>query len=471
MNSPPEVPNDEATLEYLSTELKDKIISFIDSPVDLLQLALCSRLWCSLIIPDHINYRIIHTRLDNPSLWKELSERKALANNVRVMRIAEESGVVDTLHSSAMVQRPAISSEVDDIIVDVIRSLSLVKTFMWYHPSDARGYDNSSNVIEALKYCYSLEHLALASVPTSLDLSSSIWEIKNLTRLSLDGAVWIRLPEELESKFVSMLNGLKALQQLCISCRAPRRVFAELDFPSLERIVISEVLRYASPGGHQMETDRAIVDFLQRHATITDLVWYPMDQRLEPPRGILPNLRKIESTHHIVTRLLDDPTLTGAQARKMQTIGQISLGHRTMQLLGRIINKEALREIWTWRFERLENLHRIAVLFPELETLALEGFGISSGNMDDYTLDDYIECLSKFRKLRTIKSSTFWSVVHAGVDRNPQEAVNHLLRQCPALERIRVLTRHTFTRDVVFTRGPEGVANWKFSVTPRDWYD
>ncbi|KAF9051824.1 hypothetical protein BJ165DRAFT_1451510 [Panaeolus papilionaceus] len=462
--------NDDTSLESLSIELKDKIISFIYSPSDLLQLALCSKLWCSLIIPNHIKYRIIRTRLDNPTLWKELATRRDLAQNVRLMRIAEESGVLDTLHSSAIVQQPRTDSEMDDAIVEAIRSLSLVESFLWTQPSNARGYERSSEALEGLKHCYNLRHLALASVPTSLDVSSSIWDFKNLTGLSLDGAVWVRLPDELESKFVDLLNGLKSLQQLCISCRAPRRVFSELDFPALERIVITEVLRYASSGGHQMETDRVILEFLQRHPTITDLVWYPMDQRLEPPRGILPNLRKVESTHNIVTRLLDDTTLTGSQARTMEKIGQISLGHRTMQLLGRMAIKESLREIWTWRFERLENLHRIAVLFPGLETLALEGFGISSVNMDDYTLDDYIECLSKFRNLKTIKSSTFWSVIHAGVDRKPHEAVNHLLQQCPTLKRIRVLIQDNFTRDVVFTRVGDEV-KWEFVVSPRDWHE
>jgi hypothetical protein len=64
----------------LATELLDHICSFIHSPRDLLSLALCERRLSAIIIPSHIQFRILVCRLQHQALFAGLLAHPALSS-------------------------------------------------------------------------------------------------------------------------------------------------------------------------------------------------------------------------------------------------------------------------------------------------------------------------------------------------------------------------------------------------------
>jgi hypothetical protein len=74
----------------LPFETLEEIIGYLDKPADLFNLASASKLLASVIIPRHLQYRIISCRLDTHSVWKQLSDDRSLAQNVRKLEIQRD---------------------------------------------------------------------------------------------------------------------------------------------------------------------------------------------------------------------------------------------------------------------------------------------------------------------------------------------------------------------------------------------
>ncbi|KIJ49944.1 hypothetical protein M422DRAFT_105786, partial [Sphaerobolus stellatus SS14] len=70
-------------LVSLPEELISSVVSRIDSPQDLLSLALTCKPLCNYIIPDHLHLRRIRSTIWQAALFKELGTRTGLAANVR----------------------------------------------------------------------------------------------------------------------------------------------------------------------------------------------------------------------------------------------------------------------------------------------------------------------------------------------------------------------------------------------------
>jgi hypothetical protein len=86
----------------LPVETLEDIITWLDSPTDLLSLALVTRTFKNIIIPNHLHYRYIRCTTDDcPELWERLSSNKSHALNVRKLEI------VACVGSDTMRPRPA----------------------------------------------------------------------------------------------------------------------------------------------------------------------------------------------------------------------------------------------------------------------------------------------------------------------------------------------------------------------------
>jgi len=79
--------NGSLTLEHLPFDIKDDIISFVDSASDLLCLALASKEWTSMVIPNHIEYRELKVHVNHSKIWHHLATRVDLARNIRIVHI------------------------------------------------------------------------------------------------------------------------------------------------------------------------------------------------------------------------------------------------------------------------------------------------------------------------------------------------------------------------------------------------
>ena len=80
--------NGTITSDNLPFDIKDGIVSYVDAPSDLLCLALASKEWSSVVIPNHIDYRELEVRIDHSQTWQRLAIRADLAKNVRSVQIS-----------------------------------------------------------------------------------------------------------------------------------------------------------------------------------------------------------------------------------------------------------------------------------------------------------------------------------------------------------------------------------------------
>ena len=122
----------------------------------------------------------------------------------------------------------------------------------------------------------------------------------------------------------------------------------------------------SSSAAAALSSDTAMLDFIVAHPTIEDLKWYPRDERLEIPQGVLPKLRRLYTKDRIAKILLNDMSVSGS--RKMEVISQISLGPNTVNLLQKLDGTN-IQELHLWRFEDLEQIDGISGLFPNIKTI------------------------------------------------------------------------------------------------------
>lgn len=131
----------------LPAELLERTVGFIDLPKELLPLALTCKLVCNLIIPNHLEYRVIETHSSNLSLWQSLAANPLLSANVRILRISHEYSPLPQLSvvpnsnllSSAKVtisdplssQSAAHCEEAVNIITGCLRNLRNLTHFTW----------------------------------------------------------------------------------------------------------------------------------------------------------------------------------------------------------------------------------------------------------------------------------------------------------------------------------------------------
>ena len=158
-------------------------------------------------------------------------------------------------------------------------------------------------------------------------------------------------------------------------------MFVSCHFPLLVRLHLYPEYSTSTPEPNLLAADPLIAEFLVAHPTIENLRWYPIDQGLLMPNGLLPRLKCIQSNHRTAVSILRDPSLI--QQRKMELISQICLGPNTMQLL-ETIDGSLLQELHIWRIDdELDPLRRVAALFPNLRTLVIPNFGSPFGH-DNY---------------------------------------------------------------------------------------
>ncbi|KIJ34136.1 hypothetical protein M422DRAFT_52126 [Sphaerobolus stellatus SS14] len=82
------------SIHDLPNELIDHVVSFIDLPNDLLHFALTSQRIHDIIIPDHIDSRIIEfpTRDAPLDIWSAIVAKPVLARHVRIFKRMERAG-------------------------------------------------------------------------------------------------------------------------------------------------------------------------------------------------------------------------------------------------------------------------------------------------------------------------------------------------------------------------------------------
>lgn len=132
----------------LPTEILDQFASGLDSRADLLSLAIACRSCTDIIIPRHIQYRVIRCKLRSP-VWSHLNARPDLARNVRVVHIIPVTLACDlrevlpsTLVDIASPESDASSDGLHRIlraVTDAFSRMEGLQTFRWPKLEPAQG--------------------------------------------------------------------------------------------------------------------------------------------------------------------------------------------------------------------------------------------------------------------------------------------------------------------------------------------
>ncbi|GJJ12782.1 hypothetical protein Clacol_007027 [Clathrus columnatus] len=270
----------------------DEISFLIDSPKDLLSLALTCRTFKELIIPDHLEYRIICCDFRRPDVWKFLASRPWLARRMRAIVIVDcEVSSFTCLPQPFRYTRPLCDSK------PVVR-----ENFTWTQKIDHPDFIDISSALrpDLEGLCVNLIGMGLYTEP----------ELETINMLS----VWTR--EHLHLKRVIIRQTTEAAMQMILSC-------LDIEDLSLSRLSLtstSYLMRHAtlkkmrrlnlelSLSVRPKEGIPPIIisSFFKYHTNIERLAFSsrPPMPVSTLPRSCLPNLRSIAATHKVMTSLL-----------------------------------------------------------------------------------------------------------------------------------------------------------------------
>jgi len=166
--------NGALTLDNLPFDIKDDIISSVDAPSDLLCLALTSKEWTSMVIPNHIEYGELKVRVDHPEIWQRLATRADLAKNIRSVRIMRKitssRGRLSSTLTDSNEEAKANLESLEDPSPEMLAALSNFKSlqrFTWIGNSGSSVLPDS--VYKILVGCQELKEVKLWPLSSRLD--------------------------------------------------------------------------------------------------------------------------------------------------------------------------------------------------------------------------------------------------------------------------------------------------------------
>ncbi|TFK71233.1 hypothetical protein BDN72DRAFT_877295 [Pluteus cervinus] len=508
-----QIDNSSSLFLSLPLDICDTILSSIPSIQDLVSLASTCRLWASLILPHHSEYRKLWVHDSHPELWEHLKQREELIKGIREVHLNEGSLFIDpwwceilprTLlpppsqlsetqkdpllegdhghaadgdHTVTDVPDTAVESTLDSaidalslsaaptIIQSALSKFKSLETFTWIQPWTSERLTKKNEVsaiFDVLKESTTLRTLGVYSeVPLPNadqealqeleDAEYPLWHISNLYGLDLTGHLWTRWGKG--SHLTSLLLRSPNLKDLRLSFSAASPIFMGCHFAQL-RVLHLDGIGYDTP-----QREESILEFIQSHPTIEDLRWYPFDHATRPPIGFLPNLKRIVSSHSFAMGILRDKSVD----RNIESVSQISLWPNTLKDLENV-NGNSMEELRIWRYEGMDSVEKLAKFFPNVKILEIPKFGLPTlhDESKDYTLDDYIFTCSLFPRLEHLIDSAMWTRIQFLRDETQRaQMVDKLARWCPNLKRITNYDSHSGNAiDFVIVRGGER-ATWR----------
>ncbi|KIJ46875.1 hypothetical protein M422DRAFT_249619 [Sphaerobolus stellatus SS14] len=300
-------------------EIIESIISDIVTPKDLLNLALTCKALCARIIPYHIQFRILKVNLhEYPlELGDALLQHKTLLSRYRkiTLRFSKSHTIIPCcLLPNTIAEAPASDNQdflfqhvMPRMILDLrslishARNLTTLSTFITGSGflSFLRLLASSTPLLVSLELCRT-------SPPGMISLNEDYYELLTCTPL-------LQLRRVKLSEVCIVKNSKKELID-GICCLTPNLSSFEIDFDRptaelkdlLQRATwphLTSVLIYMFMTSDP-EDSEVFISFLNRHPTITSLAvstyetWSPF-QGDPLTREILPNLRKLSTTHLI----------------------------------------------------------------------------------------------------------------------------------------------------------------------------
>jgi hypothetical protein len=159
----------QSNLSSLPPEILDYASSFIASPRDLLSFALTAKSIHALIIPHHLEFRIVRCELSRAQLWDALADRKEFAARLNTLEILDVPEVLPAIApklipgtDTDLAKLNLCSSNCDCTrrLQSAISKMHGLRRFGWVGP-EKRSH-NAEPVFEALGIaCVNLQELEL----------------------------------------------------------------------------------------------------------------------------------------------------------------------------------------------------------------------------------------------------------------------------------------------------------------------
>jgi hypothetical protein len=163
-------PSKPAYLNEIPFDLKDKILGLIDSPRHLLSMALVSKDWAALIIPDHIEYRILYTHLSRGYLWDHLAIRADLAKNIRRIQFRKDGE--GELYPVTLCPVPKDSHNIaSSKIIEAFQNFTSLESLAWPVGPYFCNPTLPKHIFSSLLQFQNLEELRLGQIVGELELA------------------------------------------------------------------------------------------------------------------------------------------------------------------------------------------------------------------------------------------------------------------------------------------------------------
>ncbi|KAF7323168.1 F-box domain-containing protein [Mycena chlorophos] len=440
------------TLSTLPFDLSEHVLSCIDARRDLISLALTCKYWTERIIPLHSQYRVIRL-FNNASaarVWTHLAQRRDLAKNVRELVLREPDyparrrARVKPERYPGGLEPAQETADKEAVVADLCQALCNMSegllSFTWVDP-------------------WSLM-LFLGDLPDPAhSLEYPLWNIRNLRKLSLRQTSWY------EDGVLQLLAKSPGLERLQLHAPTAPAIFESARLPHLRCLKINSLGTFGPAG------ELAAATFIERHPTIEELSWYPVDSNLRLQFGSLPRLKKLITGRAFASSLLSD----SRNSRAFECLSQLTMDKATLDLLS-TLDTSQLRDMRIWKFAGIESLHRLAEIAPHITLLEMPTLGMQTVEDTNngltlarnlisltrpclcFTQDDYIAVLSKFPMLEYITQSSIWPRVLN------EKKLDLLAAQCPRLQRLNYY-KFSIQADVdIWLLRVDGKVDWREEI-------
>ncbi|KXN86708.1 hypothetical protein AN958_09699 [Leucoagaricus sp. SymC.cos] len=466
---------DTTPLFRLPFEILDSIIALIDSRRDILSFALASKKCCSYVIPCHVEYRILRIRHSRSNVWAHLAQRADLARTITHVHITDQTTrMLDERYPMTLVNPLDTLTSPDENtrirnICKSIKNMQALKSFIWefrlrfYKPTHLPEHED--DILRALQQSKTLEYFALVgpfgshAQPSSSDPYSQtypLWRFGNLRFLNLLGDAWVRPAVILHLS--RLLNSLPMLEHLQIP----------LEFSQLHRLTFPNLksLRLQLMTGASASLDLTRSQFIERHATLEHLCWFPLALPSLTPEA-LPNLKSLSTTRHVVECLAsvapppptpssfsfavfqdlppisEDPretnavlpTPSGSIRRPIECLDVRSLdAHALLDFHPYFMDSTKLRKLKLHTFYDVVDVCQVGDTFPAITWLWLPNNHLPTGSLHPKALEleDIYTIVSHFPSLEVLRGEAVWNAV--GNDRDKMHlAIFELMIRLPNL--------------------------------------
>ncbi|KAI0066273.1 hypothetical protein BV25DRAFT_1821207 [Artomyces pyxidatus] len=488
---------------HLPPELLDLIASFVDSHRDLLAFACACRAFKRLLIPWHLDYRLVRCHIDRQCAWSHLVERPDLARNVRGVQVYDFRSSMQPLPDRVP---PAVSRTVVD--GEAVKTAMSTPDKLLGITHALRSMDNLQDFRWSTGWSYVCPNEIEKQLFAEFELWAAVSQKSTLRRLEvLDLWNGWRPPTGFASEFtydsdtyplwsisnlsVVRLSNVRFLQQQgCILrfCEVLRRS------PTLESLSLNVIdrsfdllilLRHCQfsnlrqlcveVGSRSASAMEAFARLLEHTPTLEDVRWKfastvrPLEARSLPALKRLSAWEYFDSGHDTFGfDLLVDEDLP---PRALETIAGIRLTPSSLAMLGRV-DSSALRRLELSGFDTIGLVVEVANMFPRLTWLAIPSIdymhdygGVTNEPVHRAQFADVLEALPELEVFHGI--SLFKDPdLEAGTDYNDERALE-LATFCPTLRRVDHWDMNPNTV-VILESGGEHVT-WRVEKIPDYW--